>query len=209
LKLAHEKETLGFYITGHPLRRYLTEISAYANVTTSKLLDKAGGSEIAIGGVIAQTRATRTKKGNRMGFVILEDLEGVVEVLVFPDTFEKTHEVLVPDAPVIVVGKLDEDETTTRILASNILPIDRAHELLSTTVTVAIDALSAPPDLPQRLLPMIEKKSGQAEIVFEIHYPNQYTAFVRPNPYLKVLPDSEFVAFVEGICGPDTVKCSK
>ena len=56
---------------------------------------------------------------------------------------------------------------------------------------------------------MIEKKSGQAEIVFEIRYPNQYTAFVRPNPYLKVVPDREFVDFVEEMCGPDTVKCSR
>jgi hypothetical protein len=53
---------------------------------------------------------------------------------------------------------------------------------------------------------MIEKKTGQADLVFELRYPDRYTAFVRPNPYLKVFPDKEFVHFVEQICGPDAVK---
>ncbi len=127
----------------------------------------------------------------------------------FPDTLEKTQEILTADNPVIVQGKLDSDESATRILATDILPIERAHEQLSTTVTVTIDGSMAPPDLAQQLLPMIEKKTGQAEIIFEIRYPDQYTAFVRPNPYLKVLPDEEFVHFVEEICGPDTVRFSR
>ena len=48
-----------------------------------------------------------------------------------------------------------------------------------------------------------------AELVFELRYPGRYTAFVRPNPYLKILPDREFVNFVEEICGRDTVSFSK
>ena len=209
LKLVHEKETLGFYITGHPLRQHQAELASYANATTGSLSKKTAGSEIVIGGVIAQTRSMRTKKGNRMGVILLEDLEGVIEVLVFPDTFARTQSILTSDAPVIVQGKLDSDESSVRLLATDIYSIDRAHEQLSTTVTIAIDGTTAPGDLAARLLPMVEKKTGQAELVFEIRYKNRYTAFVRPNPYLKVLPDREFVDFVEGICGPDTVKCSR
>ena len=209
LKLVHEKETLGFYITGHPLRQHQRELASYANATTGTLSKKAAGSEIVIGGVIAQTRTMRTKKKDRMGVILLEDLEGVIEVLVFPDTYAKTQAILTSDAPVIVRGKLDSDESTTRLLAIDIISIDRVHEQLSTTVTVAIDGETAPPDLAARLLPMVEKKTGQAELVFEIRFKNQYTAIVRPNPYLKVLPDREFVNFVEEICGPDTVKCSQ
>ena len=208
LKLAHEKETLGFYITGHPLKQHQRELAAYTNATTGSLPTRKAGSEIVIGGVIAHTRTMRTKKGDRMGVILLEDLEGVIEVLVFPDTYAKTQAILTSDAPVIVQGKLDSDESTTRLLATDILSIDRVHEQLSTTVTVAIDGATAPPDLATRLLPMVERKTGQAELVFEIRYENQYTAFVRPNPYLKVMPDREFVDFVEEICGPDTVKCS-
>ena len=206
LQLAHEKETLGFYITGHPLRRYLTEIQAVANVSTANLADKESGSEVVIGGIVANIRSMRTKKGDAMGVMLLEDLKGVVEVLVFPDTYSKTRDILVADAPVIVSGKLDSDESNTKILASRILPIDLAQAQLSRKVTVIIDALAAPAGLAERLRPIVEKKPGSAELVFELRYPGRYSVFVRPNPYLNVLPDKEFVNFVEEICGPNTVK---
>ena len=55
---------------------------------------------------------------------------------------------------------------------------------------------------------MIEAKSGSAELIFELRYSDK-TVFLRPNPFLKVRPDQEFVDYVEGICGPDAVKCSR
>ena len=208
LKLAHEKEALGFYITGHPLRRFLSEIETYATANTSSLGSRPANSEVVIAGIVANTRTMRTKKGNRMGVVLLEDLEGVVELLVFPDTFERTEELLLTDAPVFVVAKLDSDESSVRLLASDILPMDRAREHLSKRVTVAIDAQHAPKDLAERLRPIIEEKTGDAELVFELRYSGRYTAFIRPNPYLKVRPDREFVDFLEGVCGHDAVRFS-
>jgi DNA polymerase-3 subunit alpha len=209
LKLAHEKETLGFYITGHPLRRYMSELETYANTTTATLETKASGSEIVIGGIVAGTRTMRTKKGDRMAVVLLEDLHGVIEVLVFPEAFGRTESLLIADSPIFVVGKLDSDESTTRLLGTDVIPIDRAAEKLSKTVTIAIDALTAPTDLAEQLRPIVEEKTGTAELIFALRYPGRYTAFVRPNSYLKVLPDREFVDFVEEICGRDAVSFSK
>ena len=208
LKLAHEKEALGFYITGHPLQRFRSDVETYATANTSSLASRTANSEVVVAGIVASTRTMRTKKGNRMGVVLLEDLQGVVEVLVFPDTFERTEELLLSDAPVFVVAKLDSDESTLRLLASDILPMDRAREHLSKRVTVAIDAQDAPKDLAERLRPMIEEKTGDAELVFELRYSGRYTAFIRPNPYLKVRPDREFVHFLEEICGRDAVRFS-
>jgi len=208
LKLKHEKETLGFYITGHPLRKYASEVRAYGNVTTSSLSEKPSGFDVSIGGIVSSLRVTRTKKGDPMGVVLLEDWEGIVEVVVFPDTFARTQRLLDADAPLIVRGKLDNDEANVKILASEIYPIERAAEALSRTVTIRIDALTAPSDLAERLQPLIDEKRGSAEIIFELEFPGRYTALVRPNPYVKIAPDREFVEFVERICGPNTVRLS-
>jgi DNA polymerase-3 subunit alpha len=208
LKLKHEKETLGFYITGHPLRKYATEVRAYGNATTNALAEKPSGFDVSIGGIVSALRVTRTKKGDPMGVVLLEDWEGIVEVVVFPDTFSKTQRLLEADAPIIVRGKLDNDESTVKILASEIYPIERAAEILSRTVTIRIDAQTAPRDLAERLQPLIDEKRGSAEIIFELEFPGRYTALVRPNPYVKIAPDREFVEFVERICGPNTVRLS-
>ena len=208
LKLKHEKETLGFYITGHPLRKYAAEVRAYGNATTGSLSEKPSGFDVSIGGIVSALRVARTKKGDPMGVVQLEDWEGIVEVVVFPDTFAKTQRLLDADAPIIVRGKLDNDESTVKILASEIYPIERAAEVLSRTVTIRIDALTAPSDLAERLQPLIDEKRGSAEIIFELEFPGRYTALVRPNPYVKIAPDREFVEFVERICGPNTVRLS-
>src|SRR5262249_3301200 len=77
LKLKHEKETLGFYITGHPLRKFANEVKTYGNATTGVLSEKPSGFDIAIGGLVAALRVMRTKKGDLMGVVLLEDWEGV------------------------------------------------------------------------------------------------------------------------------------
>ena len=208
LKLKHEKETLGFYITGHPLRKYASEVKTYGNVTTSALSEKPSGFDVSIGGIVSALRVTRTKKGDPMGVVLLEDWEGIVEVVVFPDTFAKTQRLLDADAPIIVRGKLDNDESAIKILASEIYPIERAAEVLSRTVTIRVDARTAPSDLAERLQPLIDEKRGSAEIIFELEFPGRYTALVRPNPYVKIAPDREFVEYVERICGPNTVRLS-
>ncbi len=209
LKLSNEKEALGFYITGHPLRQHQDELQRYGNATTISLAGKPAGTEIVIGGIVVEIRTMRTKKGNRMAAVVLEDLEGIVDVLVFPDTFERTQDLLVPDVPIFVKGKLDSDESAVRVLAAEVFPIEEAHERLATKVTVAVDAGTAPADLAERLRPMIEEKSGQAELVFELKYAGRYTAYIRPNPYLKVHPDREFVAFINEVCGPEAVRFSR
>jgi len=206
LKLKHEKETLGFYITGHPLRKYANEVKTYGNATTGVLSEKPSGFEVAIGGLVSSLRVMRTKKGDLMGIVLLEDWEGAVEVLVFPDTYAKVQKLLDVDAPVFVKGKLDNDESTIKILATDIYPIERIKEILSRTVTIRINSSLAPEDIAERLQPIIDEKRGSAEIVFELEFPGRFTVLVRPNPYVKISPDREFVESVERICGRDTVR---
>ena len=205
LKLKHEKETLGFYITGHPLRKYSDEVRAYGNATTGTLSEKPSGFEVSIGGIVSAIRVMRTKKGDAMAIVQLEDWEGIVEVLMFPDTYAKVNRLLDADAAILVKGKLDNDETQMKILATDVYPMERAREILTKSVTVQIDVANAPDNLAEQLQPMIDQKKGNAEIVFALNYPERYTVYVRPNPYVKVRPDTELVEFIERICGAGSV----
>ena len=208
LKLKHEKETLGFYITGHPLRKYTNEVKTYGNATTGVLSEKPSGFDVSIGGLVSAIRLMRTKKGDAMCVILLEDWEGIVEVLVFPEIYTKVQRLLEVDAPVFVRGKLDNDESSSKILATDLLPMERAKEVLSRIVTIRIDGSIAPPDLAERLQPIIDEKRGSAEVIFELEFPGRFTALVRPNPYVKISPDREFVESVERICGRNTVQLS-
>ena len=208
LKLKHEKETLGFYITGHPLRKYTDEVRTYGNATTGTLAEKPSGFEVSIGGIVSSVRIMRTKKGDQMAVALIEDWEGIVEVLVFPDTYGKVQRLLETDAPIFVKGKLDNDDATIKILATDICPMERVKEVFSRTVTIRINTLTAPKDIADRLQPIIDEKRGPAEVIFELEFPGRFTALVRPNPYVKISPDREFVESVERICGLETVRLS-
>src|SRR5204863_1748463 len=114
--------------------------------------------DVSIGGLVSSLRTMRTKKGELMGIVLLEDWEGIVEVLVFPETFAKVQRLLDTDAPVFVRGKLDNDESSSKILATDIYPMERVKETLSRSVTIHIDVTGAPSDIPERLQPIIHEQ---------------------------------------------------
>ena len=186
-------------------KKFADEVRTYGNATTGALADKDSGFDVVIGGIVSALRVTRTKKGDAMAIVQLEDWEGIVEVLLFPDTYSRAQRLLEADAAIFVKGKLDNDETATKILASDVYPMERAREILSRSVVIRVDPSTVPQDLPDQLQPIIDLKKGPAELVFALNYPGRYTVYVRPNPYVKVLPDREFVDAVERINGSGTV----
>jgi len=183
-------------------------VKTYGNATTGLLAEKPSGFDVSIGGLVSALRTMRTKKGELMGVVLLEDWEGIVEVLIFPDTYAKVQKFLDTDAPIFVRGKLDNDESASKILATDVFPVERVREILSRTVTIRIDTTSAPADVAERLQPIMDEKRGSAEVIFELEFPGRFTALVRPNSYVKISPDREFVESVERICGRDTVRLS-
>ncbi len=115
-KLAFEKEALGFLITGHPLDRYLDDIKRLSNSEIAGLVELQDGSEVRICGIVSAFKEITTKKGDRMGFVTIEDLTGSVEVTVFSDIYSLSTSLLKSDDPLFVTGKLEKGEKACKVL---------------------------------------------------------------------------------------------
>lgn len=115
-KLAFEKEALGFLITGHPLDRYIDDIRRLANTEIASMVEMADGSEVRICGIVSAFKEITTKKGDRMGFVTIEDLTGSVEITVFSDIYAASSTLLKSDDPLLVVGKLEKGEKGCKVL---------------------------------------------------------------------------------------------
>ncbi len=137
-KLLFEKETLGFYLTGHPLTRYAEKIRRLASADTLGVKDVPDGQEVVIGGVVNAVKEINTKKGDRMAFVTLEDLNGVVEVIVFTELYKNSALMLKGEDPVFIRGKVDAGEESVKIIANEILPFEKAAGKLTTHVHVRI-----------------------------------------------------------------------
>ncbi len=110
-----EKETIGFYISKHPLEIYINEIKKFTNEDTSTLSALPNGSEVTICGIVSSVKEIYTKKNERMAFINLEDMKGFAEVVLFPDVYKTSLSILNEGDPIIVKGILDITEENVKI----------------------------------------------------------------------------------------------
>src|SRR4030043_1698921 len=113
--VAFEKETIGFYISRHPLSRYEDEIKKHTNLDTSTLPKLQNGAEVKICGLVSGSKEIVTKKGDRMAFLTLEDMKGFIEVILFPEVFKAALPYLRGGAPLLIKGILDLSEEHIKV----------------------------------------------------------------------------------------------
>jgi DNA polymerase-3 subunit alpha len=121
--LAFEKESLGFYITGHPLDKHEGAIKRLTSGTISALKEKGSNGEVKVGGVVTALKLRNTKKGERYASFQLEDRTGFMEVIVWPDLYRRCMETLVLDDPILVKGRLEVGEERIQIIANDVTPL--------------------------------------------------------------------------------------
>ncbi|MGH9333331.1 MAG: DNA polymerase III subunit alpha, partial [Vicinamibacteria bacterium] len=139
-KLAHEKATLGFFLSGHPLDFYQDVIKSYTTCDTRTLSERAESEdkEVAIAGLIVSIRTLRTRKGDAMAVLRLEDAYGGAEVVVFPDLYRESFGLLSNDVAVLVKGKPEAGEDAGKILGSKILLLDEVRQREAKSMTIRI-----------------------------------------------------------------------
>ncbi len=209
-RLAYEKESLGFFITGHPLERFREELAKWANATTATLIDKAGLPEIAIGGLVAALRLIKTKKGDRMASFLLEDLEGGVEALVFPDTYRKVATRLADDQVVLVKAKAEVlDEGKTRLLVSDVMALEHAQLVEARYVTIRVPLEIWDKGKGERLRDILESHRGDCPVTLELLRSGEYAVAVAPNAYYRVRPDAGLRDEVESLLGQGALVLSR
>jgi len=155
-RLLGEKETLGLYLTGHPIHRYLPELKNFTHGRIAQL--RPGHKTIVAAGVIINIRTIQTKRGDRMAVVTLDDATVPIDVLCFSDTYQKFRELLGKDKLIIVEGEVSVDDFSGgyRLLGRDIFSMDAARERYAKYLQIR---LSPTFDVAQ-LAPMLEKYRG-------------------------------------------------
>jgi len=204
-RLAYEKESLGFFITGHPLERYKAELAQWANATVGTLA-QLGEKEATIGGIVTALRLLKTKKGDRMATFVLEDLEGGAEVLVFPEAYKKAAARLADDVIVLVKGRAEAlDEGRFRLLASDVMPLETAKLSEARYVTIRVPVGSWDKTKGERLRDILGSHKGDCPVTLEMVRPGSFAVAVAPSAYFRVRPDEVLRTEVEGLLGPGSL----
>ena len=148
VKLANEKEALGFYLTGHPLERFKSDLVRLGTIALSQLKQHQDGGTVTVAGVITFLKLKNTKKGDRYATFVLEDLSGTIEVIVWPDTYQKVQAALHSEDPVIVSAKLDISDERCLLIGNS---IESAIHLRDKTAKEAVVVVSSKKCTPQQL----------------------------------------------------------
>jgi DNA polymerase-3 subunit alpha len=205
-RLAHEKATLGFYVSGHPLVSLRELLDDFATHRTGGLRDLASGTEVRVGGIVTDFRRRKSKKGAWWASFQLEDLEGVVEVLVFPKAFEQHQGLLANDRAVMVSGRVESDEGRFRLTADEVGALDDLRERKADGIELRLDADEVDDELIGRLRAALSAHPGGTSVYLEIVRPGAFRALVRTEPSWGVAPSPGLSEALEAIVGPGRVR---
>jgi DNA polymerase-3 subunit alpha len=143
--LAWEKELLGIYVSDHPLKRILPYVEQHATATVGQIDASRTGEQVILAGMVTSVRVITTKKGDPMAFVQLEDLQGSIEVTVFPRLYARTQELWQVDTPVVLHAKIEERDGKLKLLADSAeeLPQESTASTPESVVPLAIPTTKA------------------------------------------------------------------
>jgi DNA polymerase-3 subunit alpha len=200
-RLAGEKESLGFFITGHPLERYRDELQQMATVTTDRLSD-VPDRDVAVGGIVTALRLIKTRKGERMASFVLEDLQGGVEALVFPETYKKVAARLAEDQIVLVKGRAEAlEEGKARLLVSEVQPLEQARLSEARAVTIRVPTATWHRGMGERLRDILSAHRGDCPVTLELYQPEGTSIAVAPSALYRVRPNEALRTEVEALLG--------
>ncbi len=202
-RLEFEKETVGFYITGHPLDDYRDEIKAVADVTSARLAGCRDGSPVRIGGLVRTLKEHKSKRDERMGFITLEDISGgVVEVVVFPETFAQCSELLFDNsAPLIVQGVVKKDERGAKIIADSVDTLAGATEKYISNARIMLLSEKVNQKKIEDLRTLMSRHYGTCPISLTLHFANKGEVDIEAPKEITVRPGKELSQDVSDLLG--------
>jgi DNA polymerase-3 subunit alpha len=197
-----EKETLGLYVSEHPLHAMRDQLRRKTDCSLNELERRRDGEVVTVGGIVSHVKQLTTKKGDLMVFLKVDDVTGGSEVVVFHSLYATTRELCVTDRILIVKGRIDHKEGETKLIALELAPFEAVQERRD--VTFKIDARQQPAGIVQELRRLVRDFPGESPVYLrmETSLGQKTLAF---GPEFRVKPDSEFIAEARTLLGADAV----
>jgi len=204
--LNFEKDMLGFYITGHPLVKYEKILKEYST-SSRDFKNLEDGAKIRFGGMINKVRHTITKRtGEKMAIMLMEDLEGRIEVLVFPSSYKEVSKFIRPNFAVFVDGRLNLKEERPKIIVEHIVPIEDARLRFTQEVSIEIFSLGMEDAILEQLKDVLEKYKGDIPVYLNVSTKKNGAYRILVDKGFFVRPTDEMILELEGLVGRDRIK---
>jgi len=194
-----EKETLGLYVSEHPLERVRAELRRKTDCALTDLERRRDGEFVTVGGIVSSLKQVTTKRGEPMVFVTLDDPTGSAEVVVFNSTYATARELLEADRILVVKGRVDHKQAgETKLVASEVSAFESA--LVRREVRLRIDARQAPAGLIRELAVLVSEYPGEAPVYVALETSVGERTLALGSEY-RVKPEADFFAEVRALLG--------
>ncbi len=210
--LKNEKDVLGIYVTKHPLTQCGDEMRQYTTVCTDELGDYQDGAEVVLGGIITGMRTVITKQGknagSKMGILKIEDLEGSVEAIVFPDQLRDHANDLTQDSIVFLKGKVDRRREEPSLRVYEVVPFKDRFAKLAPDLWLRLNCVAMTDETLDRIHRTLQDNLGDKPIYMEILTTDGLIGTVRSGQRCGVRLSDSLVEQLKQLVGPDSVKTS-
>jgi DNA polymerase-3 subunit alpha len=218
-RLQNEKDVLGFFVSGHPMDKYREKLRNMKVVDTATAIEmkpepqvfRRGqaeqGNEIQIAGVITGLKVAKSKKsGELYAQAVLEDTVGKIELIAFPQSYEKLAEKLKIDVPVVVRGSLrGEEDSAPKLAISGIQALEDIKLKLPDALRIRVPLHSPDAALLEKLLQVFQASPGGAKLLLDFEEPGEFCAVLEPQKVM-VAADRLFIDRVEELMGRGSVR---
>nr|WP_321466840.1 DNA polymerase III subunit alpha [uncultured Desulfobulbus sp.] len=205
-KLAAEKETVGFFLTGHPLEGVMEDLQRAVDMEIAGVEKLRDDQMVRIGGLIASYKEHKSKKGDRMAFTTLEDMSGKMEVIVFPSTFAECSDLLLSDQPLVVLGAVQQGERGAKIIAQEVKTLGQALEKYTERAVITLRANRTSRQHMMELKELLYQHHGATPVLLTLHFDNRGEVDIQVLKDMSVRPSSDLFHKITDLCGPRSLQ---
>ena len=200
--LRREKETLGVYVSEHPLEAIRDQLRRKTDASLAELERRRDGEIVTVAGIVSALKQLTTKKGEPMVFMRLDDVLGSAEVVVFNSVYAAARELLVADAVLVVKARIDHKEGETKLIALEVSSFEATPERRE--VRLKLDARQARAGIIRELAAVVKDFPGEAPVVVDLVTSEGPKVFQFGSDFL-VKPEPDFFAEVKALLGEAAV----
>ena len=197
-----EKEVLGLYVSEHPLSGIREQLRRKSDATIGELDRRRDGEVVTLGGIVSGVRHMTTKRGDAMVFLRFEDVTGIVETVVFNQTYDRARELCTTDRVLIIKGRVDRKEGETKLVALELAAFEAFAD--KREVWLKIDATKLPAGTIGELRRVLEDFPGESPVYADLATSEGKKVYAF-GPSFKVKPAPDFYAEVKMLLGESAV----
>jgi DNA polymerase III subunit alpha len=201
-RLAFEKESLGLYVSEHPLDGVKASLRKKTDCPIAELERRRDGEVVTVGGIVGALKSLTTKKGEPMVFMRLDDLSGSVETVVFNSVYASSRDFLEADRVLVLKGRVDHKEGETKLIAIEVAPFEATPD--RSEVRLRVDARRAPAGLVRDLAALLQEYPGDAKVLAAIETSGGAVTLAF-GPEYRVRPEPDFFAEVKSLLGESAI----